>query len=184
LAMIGYGGTKPQNISVLNSQKGGKAYLLPCVPPAFKNHNVKMPSTDFFDDCLWPNLFKDRFHNLHKLLMADINNIHIREGRDNIWLSIFDRIVEMVWQVRNFQSENSFSERFDRLPKYQRVILDEDYRDERDSSEGYTEQFLKEIARWIVLAYRKLLANKALSLADDEISHIYKLISNKRVALS
>ncbi|WP_158006880.1 type I-F CRISPR-associated protein Csy1 [Piscirickettsia litoralis] len=37
LAVIGYGGTKPQNISVLNSKNGGKAYLLPSIPPSMKS---------------------------------------------------------------------------------------------------------------------------------------------------
>jgi CRISPR-associated protein Csy1 len=33
LTKIGYGGTKPQNISVLNNQNGGIAYLLSSMPP-------------------------------------------------------------------------------------------------------------------------------------------------------
>jgi len=33
LTVIGYGGTKPQNISVLNNRYGGKAYLLSSLPP-------------------------------------------------------------------------------------------------------------------------------------------------------
>jgi hypothetical protein len=33
LTAIGYGGTKPQNISVLNNQNGGIAYLLSSMPP-------------------------------------------------------------------------------------------------------------------------------------------------------
>jgi CRISPR-associated protein Csy1 len=33
LTAIGYGGTKPQNISVINNQNSGFSYLLPSMPP-------------------------------------------------------------------------------------------------------------------------------------------------------
>ena len=33
ISVIGFGGTKPQNISVLNNQNGGTSYLLLSVPP-------------------------------------------------------------------------------------------------------------------------------------------------------
>jgi CRISPR-associated protein Csy1 len=48
LTTIGYGGTKPQNISVLNNQNGGKAHLLMSVPPTIKNRHTHFPKVDFF----------------------------------------------------------------------------------------------------------------------------------------
>ena len=33
LTVFGYGGSKPQTVSVLNSKNRGESYLLPCKPP-------------------------------------------------------------------------------------------------------------------------------------------------------
>lgn len=48
LTRISYGGTKPQNISVLNSNSAGKVYLLPSLPPSLKKRDVRLPRYDFF----------------------------------------------------------------------------------------------------------------------------------------
>ena len=40
LTTIGYGGTKPQNISVLNNKNGGKVHLLISTPPALKKRDT------------------------------------------------------------------------------------------------------------------------------------------------
>ncbi len=43
LAVQKLGGTKPQNISQLNSERGGKNYLLGSLPPAWKSRAVREP---------------------------------------------------------------------------------------------------------------------------------------------
>ncbi len=40
LAVMSFGGTKPQNISQLNSRRGGKTFLLPCTPPQWKRRST------------------------------------------------------------------------------------------------------------------------------------------------
>ena len=40
IAVQGFGGTKPQNISQLNSQRGGKAYLVSCEPPDWQRQTT------------------------------------------------------------------------------------------------------------------------------------------------
>jgi len=177
LSMVGYGGTKPQNISVLNNQYGGKAYLLPSLP------SRKLPTVDFLTNCLWPNEFKNSFDSLHKLLAVDVNNIGIRQGRDNILLYIFDRIVEKIWLIRSLESGWSERERFDLLPKYQKILLDVQYQAEREVERKWLEQFTKETARWLINAYKKVLGKKSLALNDDEMQHIHELITDQQEAL-
>ncbi len=53
LTMIGFGGTKPQNISALNSRCGGKAYLLSSLPPSLREVKVRVPRSDFFKESIW-----------------------------------------------------------------------------------------------------------------------------------
>jgi len=52
LTVIGYGGSKPQNIGVLNSKYGGKAYLLPCMPPTLEKRKARIPRRNFFENSL------------------------------------------------------------------------------------------------------------------------------------
>ena len=183
LSMIGYGGTKPQNISVLNSQFGGKAYLLPSLPPSLQDQKIRLPQRSFFRECLWSKNFRDDFTSLHKLLIADVNNLAIRQGRDSIILYVFDRIVEKIWQIRNQGSGWTERERFDRLPDYQKQVLDNSYAVIREESSESITRFLQDSARWIIAAYKDVLGKKALGMHDDEIQYFHKIISTKQDAL-
>jgi len=183
LGMIGYGGTKPQNISVLNNQYGGKAYMLQSIPPTLKPETTRLPNTDFFSNCIWPNQFKANFELLHKLLAASRNNLQVRIRRDEILLSIFDEVVRIIWQIRANEKGWSLRERFDRLPKAQKMILDNYWQNDRDEDGQALEAFLKNTARWIVLAYKKVLSDDALALNDDELNHVYYLIEAQKEAL-
>ncbi|WP_321406064.1 type I-F CRISPR-associated protein Csy1 [Tolumonas auensis] len=84
LTTIGFGGTKPQNISVLNNQNAGKAHLLASIPPELKPRNLRLPKTDFFKECFTAWQAKEVLDALHSLLNTDYNNINIREGRVRI----------------------------------------------------------------------------------------------------
>ncbi|MEB0139126.1 MULTISPECIES: type I-F CRISPR-associated protein Csy1 [unclassified Undibacterium] len=183
LGMIGYGGTKPQNISVLNNQYAGKAYLLPSLPPVLQAESVRLPTNDFFTNCLWPNQFKVNLELLHKWLIDSRNNIQVRTRRDELFLDLFNDIVEKIWQIRGTEAGWSLKERFDSLPKLQKIMLDQYWIIERTENEQYVDNFLKDIARWMILAYKKVLGKQALALNDDELSHVLQLICEQKEAL-
>ncbi len=122
LSMIGYGGTKPQNISVLNSAYGGKAYLLSSIPPLVTKKNEILPKNDFFKDSLWLKEVKEYFLALHKIFKLDPNNISIRDNRDNLIQSVIDYIIEKVWLMRSQKIGWSIEKN---LPDYQKIWLDE-----------------------------------------------------------
>ncbi len=180
LAMIGYGGTKPQNISVLNSENGGKAYLLPCFPPELNRQYTTLPTFNFFAQTLWPKKYSDSFQSLHKLLMVDINNINIREGRDNIIRFVTNEIIDEVWLIRSMQGGWSVDERFGNLPKFQKVMLDAARDEEITNDDKSVEDFIHEMARWFISAYKKVLGNQALAFHDDELLHIKKIMNNSK----
>ena len=75
LTMIGYGGTKPQNISVLNSRNGGKFYLLSSLPPELEKRKVRLPNNNFFKDTLWIKNYEKEFGYLNKVIFDKRNNI-------------------------------------------------------------------------------------------------------------
>jgi len=172
LAVIGFGGTKPQNISVLNSKYGGTAYLLPSVPPSFKIRNFQIPSTDFFKNCIYPNLYKDSFEAFHRLITANINNINIRDGRDKIIEFVIDEILERAWKLRELDA--GWSEKTT-LPMYQRIWLDNAFLEERENTTDWLTQVIKELARWFMNGYKKVVQD-AESLGDEEFFHIRTII--------
>ena len=84
LTVTAYGGTQPQNVSVLNSQNAGRAYLLPSYPPVLEKRTVRLPKTDFFAQSLYRRNFQEGFIQLHQFMQLDLNNIDIRTAIRNI----------------------------------------------------------------------------------------------------
>jgi CRISPR-associated protein Csy1 len=183
LGMIGFGGAKPQNISVLNNQYGGKAYLIPSLPPSLKPKPTRLPTTDFFGNCLWPNQFKSHFILLNQWLVDGRNNIHVRTRRDQILLEIFDEIVQKIWQLRAVEPDWSSKDRFSALPQLQKNMLDDHWQNERMDDEQCLEQFLQDIARWMIWAYKTVVGKNVLAPNDDELKHISQLIQGQKEAL-
>ena len=68
LTILGYGGTKPQNISILNSKNGGRSYLLPSLPPKITKREIRLPNRNFFENSLWIKSFKDDLDYLQKII--------------------------------------------------------------------------------------------------------------------
>lgn len=183
LSVIGYGGTKPQNISVLNSQNGGAAYLLPSLPPELSPRKVQPPRVNFFTNSLWPKAFTKDFQKFHKLLVADTNNIHIRAQRDWQIRAIIYQVVDRMWMIRSLDSGWSDRDHFQSLPYVQKIWLDQQYSGERNDNSQWFPVIQKELARWFRNTYAKLLAQKALALGDNELPHIQKIIAECEEAL-
>lgn len=172
LTIIGFGGTKPQNISVLNSKFHGEAYLLPSIPPSFKIRNFQIPTSDFFKNSVYPNLYKDSFEAFHRLLIAKHNNINIRDGRDKIIEFVIDGIIERSWQLR--QLDAGWSEKTN-LQMYQKIWLDNAFLEERENSDDWLNRVIKEMAHWFFDGYKKVIKDAEL-LGDEDLRHIRTLI--------
>ena len=198
LTVTAYGGTKPQNISVLNSQNGGVAYLLSSVPPAFEQRNVQLPAEDFFKNTLRRRMFIDDFQSLHDLMGLELNNMHIRNAITKVLKSIIDQILECAFQVRASGGLGwSDKEHYQNLPLYQCIWLDDAYNESRRTSDEWAtgvgerarnhasreqddmwlDRIINDCALWIILAYKATsykatFKANAISLSNDELSHI------------
>ena len=180
LSMIGYGGTKPQNISVLNSNYGGRAYLLPSLPPVLVKQKQRLPQYNFFTDCLWPKSFEVDFHKFHKLLSTTHENKDIRDGRARRIQSVIDGIIEQMWSVR-LQTEGwSAEDNYAQLPSHQKIWLDESRKEDRQKDDEWLKEIIAECARWIIIAYEKVLGNRAILLSDDDLVYIKKIIRTNK----
>lgn len=176
LTETAYGGTKPQNISVLNNSRNrGRAYLLPCMPPQFDSRQVRLPKNNFFKDTLNPRQFKDAFAPLHRLLATNRNNI---KARTSIQKHIQEIVLQVLYQVQGVRVQGtrshgtgwSHKEYFENLPGPQRIWLDDANLDARDETEEWLDIILSDFARWIVNTYKYLFKQDAVDLSDDELN--------------
>ena len=182
ITTIGYGGAKPQNISVLNNAKGGKAHLLSSMPPTIEQRNIHFPKTNFFTESHRYYESREIFHALHKILKTDYNNINIREGRDYRLQELLDHIIDKMWAVRTV-ADSQYHAQSSKLDKYQQIWLCNGYEYEREEEEQWLDKLSKEITRWIIHSYEKSLGKQAIKLGKDELNKIADIVEQNREGL-
>ncbi len=172
LTVTAYGGTQPQNVSVLNSQNAGRTYLLSSCPPVLEKRTVRLPKTDFFAQCLYRKNFQDSFIQLHKFMQLDLNNIDIRTAIRNIIQFVIDQVLLQGFKIREYYSEGwSQQDYYASLPKLQRVWLDQIYVTQREDDSEWRNELSEDIARWILRSYEKVI-NDAFKLGTGEINEV------------
>ena len=159
LTVTAYGGTQPQNVSVLNSQNAGRAYLLSSCPPILEKRTVRLPSIDFFAQCLYRKNYQDSFLQLHKFMQLDLNNIDIRTAIRNLIQFVIDQVLLKGFKIRDYYPEGwSQQEYYASLPKLQRVWLDSMYIEQRENDSEWRNELSEDIARWILRSYEKVIS--------------------------
>ena len=169
LTITAYGGTQPQNVSVLNSQNAGRAYLLSSCPPMLEKRAIRLPKTDFFAQCLYRKNYQESFIQLHKFMQLDLNNDDIRTAIRNIIQFVIDQILVLASKTREYSVEGwSNQDYYASLPKLQRIWLDKIYQTERNEESDWRDELSREIARWILRSYEKVIS-EAYKLGTGEI---------------
>lgn len=182
LTTIGYGGTKPQNISVLNNQNRGQSHLLLSLPPVLNKRTIHFPKQNFFQNSFRYREYQDIFAALHQLFKTDYNNKNIREGRDYRLQDLMDRIIEKMWAVRAI-SEEQYQPDHSQLKIHQKIWLCDKYQQQREEENEWLDKLCKEITSWIILIYEKLLGKNAYKLGSAEREHILGIVISNKEAL-
>jgi len=182
LSTIGYGGTKPQNISVLNNQNGGKAHLLLSAPPALNKQKIHFPKQNFFGESFRYYECREVFDALHKLFKTDYNNKNIREGRDYRVQELVDRMIDRMWVVRLVSAEQ-YRPELSHLKPHQKVWLCDEFQQTREEESEWLDKLCMEISSWIIRSYEKLMGKHAYKLGEAERVHIHELVSENREGL-
>jgi CRISPR-associated protein Csy1 len=182
LTTISFGGTKPQNISVLNNQNGGRAYLLLSAPPKLKKRDIRFPKENFFSDSFRDFEYRDIFEALHRLFKTDYNNARIREGRDYRLQELMDHIIHKMWAVRAV-AKDQYRPKRSRLKEHQKIWLCEEFFELREAEDEWLDKLCKEIAAWTIRTYERLLGKRAYKLGDAYFSHVQKVVIQNREAL-
>ncbi len=173
LTVIGYGGSKPLNISSLNSKNRGHSYLLPSLPPQIEKRNIRFPNYDFFKNSLWIKNFQDDFEYLQKIILAKRNNVKIRASREELIESIIIRVLGIASKIRSFGKIGwSNEENYKNLPASQKIWLDDFYSETRSKTEDWIDEISGDFARWIIRAYKDLLKEEAQMLSDEELLYL------------
>ena len=127
LAEIHFGGTKPQNISALNSARGGRMSLLSCQPPAWKrqNHPPKGLQSVFAARGDFNRQARPVIDRLAGELTrrADENNHDIRRAR----AGFIDELIDLLYMsvaVLHQQAWQGWSLDNPDLPVHQQLWLD------------------------------------------------------------
>jgi len=176
LTSIGFGGTKPQNISVLNNQNGGVAYLLPASPPVLSERRLNPPRSSFFDlKYTRPEKYQELFTEFHKTLSIAINNKGIRNKIRGLAKAVFFELIDRSWQLRYLESGWSDSDRYKKLSKREKLWLDQQYRNSEEKGEDWLETLEDGFVSWFIDAYKKVIGvQQAYSLVDYEFIELHK----------
>ncbi|WP_371846627.1 type I-F CRISPR-associated protein Csy1 [Vibrio cholerae] len=180
LTTIGFGGTKPQNISVLNNQNAGKAHLLASMPPELTPRDIRLPKTDFFTESFTAWQAKEVLDALHRLFLTDYNNINLRDGRDYRIQQYVDLVIEKMWQVRLFLEAYS-GELSSALPLEQKIWLYPEFAEQRHQEDEWLDKIIRHVARGLINHYsRSKVITNPVTLADHELLAIQKVVASNK----
>lgn len=168
LTSIKFGGTKPQNISLLNNRNGGTAYLLPSLPPQLEPRNIRRPRRDFFSEMPLYE-FSENFHILHELYKIAHNNLAIRKSVRACEWYIIDQVLKRVYALRKLES--GWTART-QLSVAEQLWLDNANVEARSCSEDSLDQIATRFVRWFVSAYEKTIGKEKIILGEAELAHL------------
>lgn len=167
LTKISFGGTKPLNISALNSRCRGKTYLLSSLPPSLPTRKIRLPKSDFFRESIWYKQQSSTLYRLHAYMKQDRNTIEIRQEIHDLVNEMISAVLLAAYQIRTGKIGWSEEETYSQLPTAQKIWLDDACMEERLES-SWTGEIAAAFARWVVFSYEKLLGEEAVSLGDAE----------------
>ncbi|MCU7839298.1 MAG: type I-F CRISPR-associated protein Csy1 [Candidatus Thiodiazotropha sp. (ex Troendleina suluensis)] len=173
-----FGGTKPQNISQLNSERYGENYLLPSLPPNWNDKLLKPPMNV---DSVFDGRISRRFRVrelvrtlrgfLHRVELVS-SNIHIRDKRTELVDYLIDEVVLFASELRELDTPWS-ADPACRLNANEQCWLnpiraegDEDFHAQSLKGE-WKEAVTRRFANW--LNARLADTKKSLPVGDDEV---------------
>lgn len=173
LTLIGFGGSKPLNISALNSRCGGKTYLLSSLPPSLPARKIRLPKSDFFRESIWYKQQSSALYRLHAYMKQDRNTIEIRQAIHDLVDEMISAVLFAAYQIRAEKIGWNEEEAYSQLPTAQKIWLDDAYAEERKET-SWADDISSSFARWVIRSYEKLLGEDAIKLGDAEHGFIKK----------
>lgn len=178
LKKLKYGGTKPQNISKLNTENGGISKLLHSAPPTLEDLKIRLPQNDFFKECLNIRAFKHEFDGLRKLITLPQNSAipleKIRKYRNRMLEGIVLSIAERAFTVREALKIIPTS-----LKEEQQIWLNKDENVRINETNHWEDKIIDDMAGWIMENLRRyrniLLGDAEKSAIKNELQNLKEL---------
>ncbi len=174
---IHFGGTKPQNISALNSAQGGSFLALSSLPPVIQKKDIRIPKKDFFQETLPYKDYVSLFRALHTdILTNGINNRHVRRKREEIIGCIMQLAWTYCYMLREEPAGWSLPKDYESLPQAQKIWLDEAYALQRKDNKTWERELQTQFGRWVINKYFRILKDSKVLLGDDELAYVKKVM--------
>lgn len=190
-AVVSMGGSKPQNISRLNSQQSGIHFLFASLPPQFSGPAVRLPryAVNVFNHRGFSYLIRGQIQDIAKIFANEVNNVVIRAARDHY----LDEIIAITLRYVSDLQRNppGWTESYHSLPNIYKHLLDplnDNLSDEElPSDETILDIICADFALKIVLelqeAYRKVCKGKGVELGRELELYIRKVAANPLSAM-
>lgn len=174
LAVQKLGGTKPQNISQLNSERRGENYLLASLPPHWESREIYAPMRDAFRAFKGRPYVRRSINELKRFLETDpAKNMHTRDLRDDLTAMLVDELMMFTFDIHSLAPGWTADEKCQLALEEQywldpgRADEDEEFAEARRQS-NWHEVISSRTANWL---NRELNYNSPLSFGDAEHHH-------------
>ena len=174
LTCVGFGGTKPQNISVLNAMNRGQVYLLPCMPPELSADKARKPHRDFFSETLRAQSWRDQFERLQKKFLLDRNNIEIRQRIGETLEDIIEEVLRYALILKQLQGGWSDAAGY-ALPMEQKIWLDAAYLEKKETDTDWMKVVAARMGDWICRNYDYYIKEQHITFGDAELVYFRKV---------
>ncbi len=195
LAIQGFGGTKPQNISQLNSQRGGKVHLFSCEPPSWQRQTTPpLNIRSIFHQRFERILYREHIQPLRDFLQR----VSDKSNNDRIKRARAQRLDEIVYEILNLAAfiqhlPPGWSADSDcQLPFAERCWLDpgrsetdEEFRSQRDETD-WPVQVAQNFATWLnqkleseTLAFGAVEQRELRALLEPELRHSFMAVEEE-----
>ncbi|RZG49354.1 type I-F CRISPR-associated protein Csy1 [Acinetobacter wuhouensis] len=156
LLVQNFGGSKPQNISQLNSDRRGSMWLLPSIPPTWQGQMVELPKGASVFTAYLTNR-KDIKPLLGKLIALyrkedRRNTVEFREERDELVVQLADCVLDMSFELQQ-SAPSGWTQQKSVYSTAESFWLDRGYREELFDKEDAGE-LTEEETKWLE-AYRE-----------------------------
>ncbi len=193
LATQSFGGTKPQNISQLNTQRYGKGYLFSTQPPqwetqAFLPNKGEQAFWSEYSRRSWPISKRLQTHLADSFLKT--STVEIRQKREQLVDTLIDLLLELAAEVQSKKDSAGWSRTSD-LPEAEQLWLDpyreseeEDFAHKRAEGQ-WREVVAQNFAHWLNRTIDKAkikqpsASDVTLKTGEDEFKEWQKVAAQK-----
>lgn len=174
LAVQKMGGSNQQNVSQLNSERGGQNYLLASLPPHWQSRDIYPPMRDAFRSFKRrPSVWK-AVHELKRFLESDpAKNMHTKALHDDLTVMLVDELMLFTFDMHSLAPGWTTDKRCELTPAEQywldpgRALKDPEFDQSRRQS-NWHEAISERAASWL---NREFNYKSSLSVGDPEHEH-------------